>query len=97
MAYNEPKTMKKDLIAAGIPDSVFVFWIIPGSVRWMQLLGRKEIFGQTSITIVSQSFHNYRAVYLAKQNDINAIAYNAPEVPFSFNPYTFYTANILPG
>ncbi len=40
----------------------------------------KEIFGQDQFTIVSQSFHNQRALYIARERGIEAIAYNAPEV-----------------
>jgi SanA protein len=40
----------------------------------------KEIFGQDSITIISQQFHNERAIYLSKHNDINAVAFNAKDV-----------------
>ena len=40
----------------------------------------KEIFGLNSITIISQKFHNERAIYLAKNFKINAIAYNATDI-----------------
>ena len=40
----------------------------------------KEIFGQTKVTVISQKFHNERAIYLAEKNGIKAIGYNAKGV-----------------
>lgn len=38
------------------------------------------MFGQINITIVSQKFHNERAVCLAEYYGINAVGYNAQDV-----------------
>ena len=35
------------------------------------------MFGQSSITIISQKFHNKRALFIAKHYQIDAIAFNA--------------------
>ena len=32
------------------------------------------------ITVISQQFHNERAIYIAKHNDIEAIGFNAKDV-----------------
>ena len=40
----------------------------------------KKVFGQTSITIISQQFHNERAIYLANHFGIKAIGFNAKDV-----------------
>ena len=40
----------------------------------------KEVFGQDRITIISQKFHNQRAIFLASHCGIDAIGFNAPEV-----------------
>ena len=40
----------------------------------------KKVFGQNNITIISQKFHNERAIYLAERNGIEAIGFNASEV-----------------
>ena len=39
-----------------------------------------EIFSQDSVTIISQPFHNERAVYLASKKGIAAIGFNARDV-----------------
>jgi len=40
----------------------------------------KEIFSQDDFTIISQRFHNERAVYLAKRYGLNPVAFNAKDV-----------------
>jgi SanA protein len=40
----------------------------------------REIFGQEAITVISQEFHNERAIFIARHRGIDAIAFNAAEV-----------------
>ena len=40
----------------------------------------KEIFGQNTVTMISQEFHNERAIYLAEHFEISAIGFNAKDV-----------------
>ena len=77
--YNEPSRFKNDLIKAGIPeDKIFLDY---AGFRTLDSVVRvKEIFGQTSVTIVSQQFHNERAIYLANYFGIKAIGFNAKDV-----------------
>lgn len=77
--YNEPITMKKALIERGIPDSL-IFLDYAGFRTLDAVIRSKEIFGQKSITIVSQQFHNERAVYISRKKGIDAIAFNAEDV-----------------
>ncbi|CAM1364684.1 conserved hypothetical protein [Tenacibaculum sediminilitoris] len=74
--YDEPTDFKNDLIKAGIPeDKIFLDY---AGFRTLDSVVRvKEVFGQTSVTIISQQFHNERALYLANHFDIGAIGYNA--------------------
>jgi SanA protein len=37
----------------------------------------REIFGQTSITIISHRFHNERAIYIAEHYDMDAVGFCA--------------------
>jgi len=87
--YNEPEDMQIELIKNGIPqDRIFMdhagFRTLDSVVR------AKEIFGQTSLVIISQKFHNERAVFLAKQNGIDAFGYNAADV----NKYAGFKTNL---
>jgi len=77
--YNEPQDMKDALVASGIPDSVIVL-DYAGFRTFDSVLRAKEIFGQDSIIIISQKFHNERAVFIARKNFIVAFGYNAREV-----------------
>ncbi|MEQ3500754.1 ElyC/SanA/YdcF family protein [Tenacibaculum sp. SSH1-16] len=74
--YDEPTDFKNDLIEAGILESK-IYLDYAGFRTLDSMVRVKEIFGQTSVTIISQQFHNERALYLANHFDIEAIGYNA--------------------
>jgi len=77
--YDEPSDFKNDLIKRGIPEDKIIL-DYAGFRTLDSVVRAKEIFGQNSITIISQEFHNERAIYLAENFDINAIAFNAKDV-----------------
>lgn len=80
MEYNETRDMKKALLDLGIPEENIVE-DFAGFRTLDSVLRAKEVFGQDSIIIISQKFHNERAVFIAKNNDIYAIGFNAKDVP----------------
>lgn len=77
--YDEPTDFKDELIKKGIPEDK-IFLDYAGFRTLDSVVRAKEIFGQSSITIISQKFHNERAIYLAEKNDITAIGYNAKDL-----------------
>lgn len=77
--YNEPEDMKIALIEKGIPENR-IYEDFAGFRTLDSVVRAKEIFGQKSFIIISQKFHNERAVYLARKNGIKAFAYNAKDV-----------------
>jgi SanA protein len=77
--YNEPEDMKSELIKGGIPDSV-IYLDYAGFRTLDAVIRAKEIFGQHSFLVISQKFHNERAVFIARKLGINAFGYNAKEV-----------------
>lgn len=77
--YDEPTTFKEDLIKAGIP-SENIFLDYAGFRTLDSVIRCKEIFGQESVTIISQQFHNERAITIANAKSMNAIGYNAKNV-----------------
>ena len=77
--YSEPEDMRADLIAAGI-DSTVIFLDYAGFRTFDSVVRLKEIFSQDSVTIISQQFHNERALYMARKEGITAIAFNAKDV-----------------
>lgn len=78
-SYDEPTAMKAALVRAGVPDDRVVL-DFAGFRTLDSVVRAREVFGQTRITIVSQRFHNERAVYLARRHGIAAYGYNAPDV-----------------
>ncbi len=77
--YDEPTTFKEDLIAAGIPESRIIL-DYAGFRTLDSVIRSKEIFQQENITIISQQFHNERAIAIAKAKGINAVGFNAKNV-----------------
>jgi len=77
--YNEPMDMKTELVKNGIPDSL-IYLDYAGFRTLDAVVRAKEIFGQNSFIIISQKFHNERAVFLARKFGIDAFGYNADEV-----------------
>jgi len=77
--YDEPNTMKQDLMEKGIPeDKIYLDY---AGFRTLDSVVRcKEIFNQSKITIISQKFHNQRAIFIAQHYNIDAIGFNAQDV-----------------
>jgi len=80
--YNEPVTMKKELVKYGIPENV-IYLDYAGFRTWDSVLRCNIIFGQEEFTIISQKFHNARAVFIARKNGIKAIGFNADDISIS--------------
>lgn len=77
--YNEPTTMKKDLVSAGIPENR-IFLDYAGFRTLDSMVRAKEVFGLDSATVISQKFHNERAIYIAEKKGLKAIGFNATDV-----------------
>ena len=79
--YSEPDAMKTDLMAAGIPDSA-IYLDFAGFSTYDSMVRAKKVFGLSEFMVVSQDFHNKRAVYIARQNGIDAIGFNVQNTLF---------------
>ena len=77
--YNEPKTFKADLIARGIPEEI-IFLDYAGFRTLDSIVRCKKVFGENDIVIISQKFHNERAIYLAQSYGMKAIGFNAQDI-----------------
>ncbi|QXP51614.1 vancomycin high temperature exclusion protein [Cellulophaga sp. HaHa_2_1] len=77
--YNEPKAIKKDLIKGGIPEDK-IFLDYAGFRTLDSMMRAKHVFGLTSVTVISQEFHNDRAIYLAHKKGLKAIGFNAKDI-----------------
>jgi len=78
-SYNEPKKIKEDLIKSGVPANRIVL-DYAGFRTLDSVVRASEVFGETSFTVISQKFHNERAIFLASKFGNNAIGYNASGV-----------------
>ena len=77
--YDEPTDMKAELVKNGVPDSL-IYLDYAGFRTLDTVVRARDVFGQNSFIVISQKFHNERAVYLARQFGIEAFGYNAKEV-----------------
>lgn len=76
--YNEPLEMQKALVKLGVPVSAIT--LDYAGLRTLDSIVRcKEIFGQSNITIITQPFHSYRALFISDFYDVNAVALVANE------------------
>ncbi|MCW5198278.1 YdcF family protein [Desulfobulbus sp. F3] len=79
MQYNEPLTMKRDLVKMGVnKDDVTCDYA--GFRTLDSIIRFKEIFGQNKGIVISQQFHNIRAVYIGRSYGMELIGYNAKDV-----------------
>jgi SanA protein len=77
--YDEPTDFKEELMKNGIPEDK-IFLDYAGFRTLDSVVRAKKIFGQTKLTIISQEFHNERAIYLAEKNGMEAVGFNAKDV-----------------
>jgi SanA protein len=87
LSYNEPRDMRKALLANGIPDSCIT--LDYAGFRTLDSVVRcKKVFGQNKVTIVSQRFHLERALFISRKYNMDAIGFVSEDAP---QQYAFYT------
>jgi SanA protein len=76
--YDEPSEMKAALVAKGVPAKQ-IYCDYAGFRTLDSIVRAKRVFGQEKFTIISQAFHNPRALYIARRHGlVDCVAYNAP-------------------
>ncbi|MFK7984309.1 MAG: vancomycin high temperature exclusion protein [Saprospiraceae bacterium] len=80
-SYNEPKAMQAALMEKGVPESAITL-DYAGFRTLDSVVRSKAVFGQKNITIISQKFHNQRALFIANQRGVTAVGYNSKDVSF---------------
>lgn len=78
-SYNEPESMRSDLMALGI-DTSLIFLDYAGFRTFDSIIRLREIFGQHAATVISQPFHNTRAIYIGKREKMDLIGFNAQDL-----------------
>ncbi|WP_217906389.1 ElyC/SanA/YdcF family protein [Vibrio sp. JPW-9-11-11] len=76
-SYNEPWTMKRDLLAAGVPEER-IFLDYAGFRTLDSVVRAKEIFDTDNFLIITQKFHCERALFIANSHHINAKCFAVP-------------------
>ena len=74
--YDEPVAMRDSLIKQGV-DSARIILDYDGTRTLNSIAKMRDVYCQDSIIIISQKYHNDRALYQAKYLDIDAIGFNA--------------------
>ncbi|MCM1316736.1 MAG: YdcF family protein [Bacteroides sp.] len=74
--YDEPVAMRDSLIKQGV-DSIRIVLDYDGTRTLNSIAKVRDVYRQDSIIIISQKYHNERALYQAKHLGIEAIGFNA--------------------
>lgn len=77
--YSEPEDMRDALVLLGVPNNI-IYLDYAGFRTLDSVVRMNAIFGQDSFIIVSQKFHNQRAVFLAQYYGFTTYGYNAKDV-----------------
>ncbi|SJZ40073.1 SanA protein [Enhydrobacter aerosaccus] len=86
-AYDEPTAMRAGLVGRGVPADV-IYRDFAGVRTRDSILRAEEVFGQKRLIIVSQHFHLARAIFLAREEGIEAWGLAARDVD---RPYSIFT------
>lgn len=76
-SYNEPRTMRKDLIRAGV-DPADIVLDYAGFRTLDSIVRTRKVFDTNDFTIITQRFHCERALYIALHQGIQAQCYAVP-------------------
>ena len=77
--YDEATTMTAALMERGVPPSK-IDQDNAGHRTLDSMIRAREVYNLDTFTIISQPFHNHRALYIAHERGIPAIAYNAEPI-----------------
>nr|WP_027378026.1 ElyC/SanA/YdcF family protein [Kaistella palustris] len=78
--YDEPSAMKKYLVyQEGVPENI-ITEDPKGFKTQASISNCKKIYKANDVIIVSQGFHNLRALFYARNNNINALGFDAQDV-----------------
>ena len=87
-SYNEPRKMWQALTAAGVPSAAITM-DFAGVRTFDSMVRAQKIFGLDRVTIITQQYHAYRAVFIGKKMGMQPVAYAAAsdESGPAFRPY----------
>lgn len=81
---DEPGAIRDSLVARGIPENRIIL-DYEGTTTRNSIYKARQTFGLDSVTLISQKYHNERAIFLAERCNIKAVGYNAAPSPIRRN------------
>ena len=73
---DEPRRMQRALIAAGV-DSTHIILDYEGTRTLYSVAKARRVYGLDSVLLISQEYHNRRAIWQADHYGLYAVGYNA--------------------
>jgi SanA protein len=77
-SYDEPTDMRDALVAAGVPTNA-ITCDYAGFCTLDSVVRAKTVFGLQEFTIVTEEFPCPRALWIARQHGLDALAFAAPD------------------
>ena len=74
--YDEPKAMLDSLVAHGVPAEAVIL-DYDGTRTLNSIVKARDVYGVDSVIIISQKYHNERAIWQADHYGLYAVGYNA--------------------
>ena len=81
---DEPQAIKDSLVTRGIPEDKIIL-DYDGTRTLNSIVKAKYGYSWDSVTLISQKYHNERAIYLADKYGLHAIGFNAEPSPIRRN------------
>lgn len=78
-SYDEATAMLNALVALGVPDTA-IKCDYAGFSTYDSMIRAKKVWGLDNMTIISQHWHNQRALYIARSAGIDAVAFDANDL-----------------
>ncbi len=85
--YDEPESMREDLIARGVPASR-IYRDDAGLRTLDSVVRAADVFGVDDVVVVSQPEHTKRAIFIGRMRGQDVVGYSAKPVSFSVDPRT---------
>jgi len=79
VGYDEPTDMLNALVAAGVPTNA-ITCDFAGFRTLDSVVRASTVFGLRKFTIVTEGFHCPRALWIARQHGLDAVAFAAPDL-----------------
>jgi SanA protein len=85
--YNEPRMMREDLVARGVPDDRIIS-DEAGLRTYDSVVRAAKVFHAADCIVVSQRAHNERAIFIGRARGQDIVGWNARDVGMTIDPRT---------